>query len=80
MIIIVYITRTNSVNISNSIGNIFTPDLNSIKWIDPSLFVKTSNFLWHNEGEYFSGIPDYFPDGYSSETLNYLSSGHFEVL
>jgi hypothetical protein len=24
----------------------------------------------YNQGKYLSGIPDYFPDGYSSGTLN----------
>jgi hypothetical protein len=43
---------------------------------------KVQNFLVFSDRQrkYLSGIPDYFPDGYSSGTLNYRSSGHFEVL
>jgi serine/threonine protein kinase len=33
----------------------------------------------YNEGKYLSAIPDYFSGGYSSGSLNYLSSGPFEV-
>jgi hypothetical protein len=34
----------------------------------------------NEQSKYFLEIPDYFPDGYSSGTLNYRTSGHFEVL
>jgi hypothetical protein len=44
-------------------------------WICVLLFLKG-----HDQSEDLSGIPGYFPEGYSSGALYESTSGHYKIL
>ncbi len=52
-------------------------ELNKSKDKAQNLLITFDKYLTcYYQGKYLSGIPDYFPDGHSSGTLNYRSSGN----